>query len=248
MIQSTRRAPVGVPLFLLLCFALALPAQTERNQDYRSHPYRIGQREPPWNRITQTAVRTRDAAEREGAPSHPGERSYRYYPRSVFLYGGRWTDNQFGDLLIGRTEPDESYLVAAGVSRTVHEYNRNLLFETELNVTRHVEEQNHWAFNGALSARWMRFPWDRYVNSTFAFGLGPSYALERPEIEEEDDEDTARFLIYMMTELTFGPPGPRGSRWETFIRIHHRSGGFGLIKDSIGSNFITLGLRYRFKE
>ncbi len=194
--------------------------------------------------LDQEGERNDEQPKRAGAT--PSEDHY--YPRSIFVYGGTWSDNDFGDILLGKTAPRDSHVWAFGMSRTVYEYNRNLLFELELNVAKHTGEQHHWAFNSAFSARWMRFPWDEHVNSTLSFGLGPSYALDRPEIENEPDEDTARFLIFMVTEATFGLPGKRGSRWETFVRIHHRSGGFGLIKESIGSNFITVGLRYRFGQ
>jgi hypothetical protein len=45
-------------------------------------------------------------------------------------------------------------------------------------------------------------------------------------------------------EIEAGPPA---GRWSGFLRIHHRSGAFGLYGDVRGgSNFVGLGARYRF--
>ncbi len=168
------------------------------------------------------------------------------YRWSVFAYGGKWSNNRIGEILQGRTRLRSSYVWAAGVSRTVHELSDDLLMEAELTAARHTGLQDHFELNAALNLRWLRFPWDRYVDSTLSYGLGPSYAFRRPPIEVRSDRGPTHILVFMPVELTFAPPKEYDMPWEVLIRIHHRSGAYGVVSDARGSNFITGGLRYRF--
>lgn len=167
-------------------------------------------------------------------------------PWSVFAYGGKWTDTRFVHVIRGKTEFRGSYVWVTGVSRKIYDFHEYLGMEGELNIAKNSGLQNHWEFNGAVILRWNAFPWDRYVNTSLAYGLGLSHALERPPIEEEPHRRAARTIVFMPAELTFAPPESRESPWEVIVRIHHRSGAFGVVKDAGGSNFVTLGLRYRF--
>ncbi len=40
--------------------------------------------------------------------------------------------------------------------------------------------------------------------------------------------------------------GPLDKNWSALIRIHHRSGAFGLVADEGGSNALVIGLKQRF--
>jgi hypothetical protein len=166
---------------------------------------------------------------------------------SVFVYGGQWTDTRFMEIVFqGRTDFQSSYVWVAGVSRNVHDISRHLRAECEFNVGLNSGRQDHGEMNTAFSLRWRTFPWDRYANTSLAYGLGISYAFERPPIEEEPDRRASRTLIFMPFELTIAPPREKKSPWEAMARIHHRSGAFGIFKDAGGSNFLTAGLRCRF--
>jgi hypothetical protein len=104
-----------------------------------------------------------------------------------------------------------------------------------------------YLFNGTVSLRWLPFPWDRHLDTSFAFGNGLSYATEEPplEIMDSDDNKSSQWLYYLFLEFAFAHPDHR--HWDLFIRVHHRSGVFGLFHDvDSGSNFIGPGLRYRF--
>jgi hypothetical protein len=96
-------------------------------------------------------------------------------------------------------------------------------------------------------ARWTRFPWDDVLDTSVAFGQGVSFASKVPEVEPraDRDEESRRLLNYLMVEVALAPPGD--SRWSAVTRIHHRSGVFGLYGGvNGGSNFVGLGVRYRF--
>ncbi|MDQ2069414.1 hypothetical protein [Natronospira bacteriovora] len=145
-------------------------------------------------------------------------------------------------------EMRRSYLNAVALSYSWHESER-VSWEWEGQLVRHYGMQHHWESNVVLVARWMDFPWDRWLDTRFAFGQGLSYAWEVPPLEprsEPDDEGSARLLNYLLMELEFAPPSP-DSQWSAMIRLHHRSGVFGTFSGvEGGSNFIGLGLRYRF--
>ena len=96
-----------------------------------------------------------------------------------------------------------------------------------------------------MAIRWSKFPWNKHVATSLAYGLGPSFASEKPEAEIDLHDTTQKFLVYWYGEIALGPPD---SNWEGVFRIHHRSGAFGLVADQGegGSNTLCMGLKYRF--
>jgi hypothetical protein len=162
---------------------------------------------------------------------------------SVFAYGARWTDTRFVEILRFQTEMQDSHLAAVGISRRLHRFGDHLHLEGEINVARHWGQQDHFELNAAANLRWTRFPWDHLVDTSAAWGIGPSRAFGEPVIE---DERPSRTQAFMVAELAFAPPASRESSWEAFLRVHHRSGVFGVVSDASGSNFIATGLRFHF--
>lgn len=163
------------------------------------------------------------------------------------VYGGKAGKERMLDILTRfRTGFRDSWLVALAPGYVHHETER-WRFELEGQLVRHFGDQDHWEFNAAWLARWMRFPWDRYVDTRTALGVGVSWATEIPVVEPRAKLDTGesrRFLGYVAVEIELAPPG--GGDWSGFVRLHHRSDAFGLFHDERGgSNFITLGLRRR---
>ncbi len=111
-------------------------------------------------------------------------------------------------------------------------------------MVRHFGDQTHWEFNLPIIARWETFPWDNVIDTSLAWGIGPSYASETPAAEVAREGESQRWLVYWLGELELGLPGQRG--WTALVRVHHRSEAFGLIADEGGSNALTVGLRRRF--
>jgi hypothetical protein len=121
-----------------------------------------------------------------------------------------------------------------------------LSFEVEGSVIKHFGLQEHVEFNALpLAVRWHWFPWTDYVATSFGIGGGLSYAAEPPDAEEVVREEADQLLFHWYAELTLGPPA---SGFEAVARLHHRSGGFGLLgtQGNVGSDFVTGGIRYRF--
>jgi len=119
----------------------------------------------------------------------------------------------------------------------------------------------HNEFNLLLVLRWHDFPWNNHIKTSFGFGEGLSYATEEPPLEKDmhnilhpalyenspNDEpyETSRLLNYLMFDLTFALPDY--TQYQTFVRLHHRSGIFRLMNGhTCGSNYLTAGFRYQF--
>jgi len=161
------------------------------------------------------------------------------------LYGGRLTANVWEEVF----NPEElafvdAYLVAATLSRRLGGYRDLLSYELEGQLVRHFGDQDLWEMNALATLRWEPFWWDEHLDTSLAFGLGPSYASETPQVEVAIDGESQRFMVYWMLEFAFSPPSH--SRFALVTRLHHRSGAYGLVADEGGSNALALGLRYRF--
>jgi hypothetical protein len=162
------------------------------------------------------------------------------------VYGGRMTDGVFEEALPGLAEFIDAYVVVGALSWTFSRYFENALsFELEGQIGKWFGDQHNLEFNLPMVMRWSKFPWNNYVSTSLAFGLGPSYASKEPAAEIDRGDSTQKFLAYWFAEMAFGPPD---SNWAGVFRIHHRSGAFGLIADRHegGSNTLAVGLKYRF--
>jgi len=157
------------------------------------------------------------------------------------LFGARLTTNSFGDTLFGEATYADAHLVGLGLSRKIGAFKDFIGFEIEGQAVKHFGDQDHEEFNALIVARWLPFPWDRYIDTSFAVGEGISYATADPTLENKGQQ----WLNYILLELAFAAPSL--PRWEVVIRIHHRSGVFGLyngVRDA--SNGLGFGIRYRF--
>ena len=159
----------------------------------------------------------------------------------VTALAGLHDDSRFLEILqLDGGDVGSSYLGGGAVGRELGYWGRSAVWEGEAQLYRHWGEQSLWEGSLAVALRWTRFPWDGLVDTSIAFGQGVSVASERPPVEG----DTRRLLHHMHVDLEFRPPSSR--HLSLVGRLHHRSGVFGLYGVSGGSNFLTLGLRYRF--
>ena len=164
---------------------------------------------------------------------------------ALTIYAGRLTTEKWEQAILpGADFADATIVVAAGSWTVARFFDGKLSCELEAQVGKYFGDQDHWEFNlPIIGFRWHRFPWDRYVATSFAWGIGPSYATEIPPIEIETSDSSSRWLIYWYGELTLGPPA---AGWEVMLRLHHRSDGFGTVAEDGGSNAVCGGIRYRF--
>lgn len=175
---------------------------------------------------------------------------------NLVLYGGIFTTTDLIPIVFRqKTDYKESYIGTIGISRPFDYRIRWFDFLWEGNVTKHFGEMNHWEVNGFYIVKI-----DRMYGSPFSLSLGEglSLASENPKLEnkakgyyldglQKDAIESRALLNYMMVEFSSYLPFER--KTEVFIRVHHRSGIFGLYcppDPNCGSNFISYGLRTTF--
>lgn len=154
---------------------------------------------------------------------------------------GRHTDTRFVDIVQGRTDFQDSYLVAIMYSLQVGDWPPYAEWDAEVGITRHWGLQRHKEINAAILLRFIPFPYAQRWRATAGLGIGPSWASRTPNIERDRGGRTSRRLLFMPFELTFGTTDRSA---ELFTRVHHRSGGFDVFSRGRGSNFVTIGARH----
>lgn len=165
---------------------------------------------------------------------------------SLNVYGAVVTENKFEDFLLLNEgiRTMDSGLLAVSLAKPVGPRYGDLNFEVEGQLVRHFGLQNHWEFNALTSARWDALFWDRFIDSSVAFGLGASYATKTPKAEIRIESESAQWMVYWMLEFAFELP--RMKNISLITRLHHRSEAFGWVADNGGSNAVGLGIKFRF--
>lgn len=176
---------------------------------------------------------------------------------SFVLYGGIFTTTDLIPIVFRqKTDYRESYIGSIGVSRPLDYRIRWFDFLWETNVTKHFGEMNHWEANSFYIVKINRI-FDSPIS--FSLGEGMSLASENPKLEnkakgyylesglQRDAIESRALLNYMMVEVSSYLPFER--KTEIFLRVHHRSGIFGLYcppDPNCGSNFVSYGFRTTF--
>ena len=164
---------------------------------------------------------------------------------ALTLYGSRLTAGDLSETLNFKAKYEDSYLVALSVSKRVLSFRELIDIEIEGQAVKHFGDQNHWEFNGVPVIRWLPFPWDAFIDTSFAAGAGLSYATETPPIEAIGVDHTPKLLGYLMFEFAFSLPN--SPKYLFVARVHHRSGANGLFDGRLdASNAIGFGIKYIF--
>lgn len=170
-------------------------------------------------------------------PARPGD-------RAISLLAGRMTENGWQQIILAdNVRFPDAYLVGVALSQRFAHIGDQAEFDIEGQVVRHVGDQDHWEFNADVLARWMKFPWNRWLPTHAGFGMGLSYATREPAVEVTRSGSSSKLLLYWVAELEFSQPD---QPWSVFIRLHHRSNVYGLIAENGASNAVALGIRRRF--
>ena len=163
----------------------------------------------------------------------------------VHLYYAWLNDGNLGDTFTFNTDIEDSTLLVLGLTRKFYTFRDWFDLGFEFDVGKHFQDQDHWEFDALGTFRWIKFPWDRYLDTSLAAGAGVSYATQEPEVELKNHGNVSQFLGFLMFEAAFSLP--QIPRWDAFARIHHRSGAGGTFNDVKGaSNAYGLGIRYKF--
>jgi hypothetical protein len=165
---------------------------------------------------------------------------------AITFFGAVQATGDMGGSLVSPDFDKDYSFEALALSRKIHSLTKNIDLEVEGQVLKHMGNQYHEEFNVFLIGRWLTFPWNKYIYTTFAAGNGLSYSTLTAKLEERMyGEKTAHLLNGMMFEWTFDLPHYFG--WSLVWRFHHRSGAFGLFDGVYGAaNAMGIGLKYRF--
>ena len=164
---------------------------------------------------------------------------------ALTLYSGKMTDADLAKTAMFNFEFENAYLVDLGLSRRLYTFQNYFDIEIEGQIARYFGDQDNWEFDLVAYFRWLLFPWNEYLNTSFAAGAGLSYATSVPAIEAKLYDDTSQFLGALMFEFAFSLP--QVPQWSLVTGIHHRSGAGGVFSGVQGaSNAWVIGIRYTF--
>lgn len=178
---------------------------------------------------------------------------------NLLFYGGKYTETDLLPILFSqKTDYRDSFIGVVGINYPLSYKIRFLDFEVEALFVKHFGIMNHWESDILTLARISNL---FYLPISFAFGEGISISSQNPALENKRKGfyfDTGLFqfkgiesrnlLNYVMVELDYRV-------WDTsynprvFLRIHHRSGVFGLFcppDPACGSNFISYGIKFSY--
>ena len=100
------------------------------------------------------------------------------------IYGGQVNGDSLENTLTLNANYVNSYFCAFTAGKKLANYRGNIDIEAEGQIVKHWGIQDHFEFNALFILRWLSFPWDEYLDTSFAVGDGISYATKYPEIEE----------------------------------------------------------------
>lgn len=141
---------------------------------------------------------------------------------------------------------DYTFLVAAAASRPLVQYKDYFSIEPEIGVARRFGDAEGFEGWAALFLRWKAFPWNEYVRTSVAIGVGPSISgniiIEPGYLRNVSGTGIAN---YFSPELTLGLPNQ--PRFDLVVRFHHRSQIWGVIPQTTdATQFWTAGFRACF--
>lgn len=99
-------------------------------------------------------------------------------------------------------------------------------------------------YNGGVGFRWVDFPWNKWLKTTFYMGIGLSYSSQVYAIDRErhPDEDRSHLKFDWPIQFTFALP--RWPEHQLVLFNDHQSGGH--IFDKGGVNSVGIGYRFEF--
>lgn len=167
------------------------------------------------------------------------------------------TENNIEDFTAGRYSVGrgqaggEIYVLTA--SRRLGELEWNLGGNTfrpqlELPLTLEIVDENSRSpfldYNVSFNVRWIDFPWNDFVNTSFSMGVGLSYSekVYLMDIQRHQNKDRSHLKFNWPIALTFA--NPNDPTHQVMFFILHQSG--GRIFDKGGVNSVGFGYRRDF--
>jgi hypothetical protein len=180
---------------------------------------------------------------------------------SVMVFGGVASETNFMEIIYSPLASHLNPIGVAGVSYshrlgTVNELiggiglghlGDDLTVEAEGGASMRFGDEKLGEAWTALYLRYDGLPWNDTVYTTIGVDTGVSMLTNISDFEEWRDHNgkSSEFLHYLGPEITFADP--ENKDLELVLRLHHRSGVFGLFDGVVsGSTFLSAGIRVRF--
>jgi hypothetical protein len=180
---------------------------------------------------------------------------------SIMIFGGVASETNFTELMFSPWSTHLNPIGVAGASYshrlgTVNELlgggglghiGDDFTVEAEGGTSFRFGDENLGEAWAALYLRYDGLPWNDTVYTTIGANTGVSLLTNLSDFEAWRDSNgkSSVLLHYLAPELTFADP--ENKDLELVIRLHHRSGVFGLFDGVVsGSTFISAGFRMRF--
>jgi hypothetical protein len=171
--------------------------------------------------------------------------------RSIGFFAGVLTDNKWTEIAFSPWTVQLKDPVIVGVALAyplgrVRSLGKGTLgFSVEWQVVRHTGYQEVWETSLPVSVRYRPAKAPLSLLDGFAFGIGPSYtSVKAPHEVARGDGNAEKSLIYWYLEVDHLIDSD--DRASAFLRLHHRSDGFGLMGNGGASNGLVIGLRQTF--
>jgi hypothetical protein len=120
--------------------------------------------------------------------------------------------------------------------------------QVEVPISLEVVDENSTSpflnLNTSFAIRWVDFPWNNHIKTTFSMGVGLSYSeqIYRIDVERHPGEYRSKVKFNWPIQLTFARSGFGENSVSIFIS--HHSGGH--VFDVGGFNSLGLGYRHEF--
>lgn len=167
---------------------------------------------------------------------------------NVFVFGGPFTTGHFEDtFLLWEDHYESNFFAGVGYQRFLYAYGSfKLGVEAGAGVRFGAGEPTSAELWGGAVARLTTFSLGGLeVSPSITFGLSAVTDTIGVETTRADANNaTTGVLYYLGPEIAVSSADH--PEWEGFLRVQHRSGGYGTITNLDGSNAATVGIRYRF--
>lgn len=163
----------------------------------------------------------------------------------VNVWAGAIADAELSNILFGGDfSMSDVGLVGVSYSREFGSLGNALRFEWEMGASVFFGAETFASAQAYLIARWIWFPWNKWLMTTIAVGTGPSITTKKSKYESENGK-ASYYKNGLLIEFTFNLP--EHPNWVLQYRNQHRSSIFGLLPQAgTPTDSHNIGIKYRF--
>lgn len=168
------------------------------------------------------------------------------------LYGGSFLQTGLLQTVTGQVPINElnfnsDHFIGATFSKRFLTLAKHWHFELEVGAGQRFGIQDEQEFWVAPYLRYDGFFWNKYLYTSIGINTGLNFATGVSDVERARGRTLGgnNLLHFLSPEITFALPQRRDI--QATVRLHHRSGAFGVISDTRGgAQYLTFGIRKSF--